>query len=444
MERLSALSYAFLAAEDVDPGASLVIGSVAVLDGPAPSVEELRTHVRERLDLAPRYRERVHRTALDLTAPRWVPDPSFDIDHHVTAAPVPGEGDDQDLAEVVGSVMSRRMDPHRALWDCHLVDGLDGGRWALIARVHHALADGLSGTALLRVLYDLDSDGDVHSGGGGVERAPAAPAVPASHTPVSRSPVALASAVVRGSLALAGALRPVRSTFLTGPLGAGRSYAWSQVSLSAGRAAAHAHGVSLNDVVLACVAGGFRELLLDAGLQPDRHALRTLVPVSSRAPGSEEHPDNRVTLLLPELPVDVSDPFERLAVVHARVAALRREHEPEMGDLVQAVAGVLPFAVVAGAERLGLGLPQRQVATVATNVPGPREALSCLGRPVLDLLPYVPLADRVRVGVAVLSYRDVMSFGVTGDAASAIDIDGLARRIAGAWTTLCLGKPIAR
>ncbi len=427
VERLSPLSYAFIAAEDADPSASLVIGSIAVIDGPAPSLRELRSHVAGRLDLAPRYRERLQRSLLDLRAPGWTPDRGFDLHRHVGLLRVAAPGGPRELAATIGEVMSLRMERDRALWDVWLVDGLADGRWAVVCRVHHALADGISGTALLQVLYDQEPAPDT---------APVSPPAVGVRRSPWLSPRALATTMVRGSAALVATLRPVASTPLTGPIGPARSYAWSQVSLAVGKQVAHARGVSLNDVVLACVAAGFRDLLLTAGLQPDEHALRTLVPVSSHAATADAPPDNLVTLLLPDLPVEVDDPLERLAQVHARVTALRASREPEVGVLLQDLARAVPFAALSRAERWGLRLPQRQIATVATNVPGPRRPLTCLGRPVVDLLPYVPLADRVRVGVAVLSYGDTMAFGVTGDTAAGHDLDALAGAIAASWEEL--------
>jgi diacylglycerol O-acyltransferase len=141
-------------------------------------------------------------------------------------------------------------------------------------------------------------------------------------------------------------------------------------------------GVTVNDIVLSAISGGLRELLLERGRQPDAHALRTLLPVSSRAPGPAGHPGNEVTLMLSMLPVEHDDPVARVLAVHERVAGLRRAHEPEAGVVLQALAGLVPFPVLDRGLRWGLRLPQQQISTVTTNVPGPRTPLTCLGRPV--------------------------------------------------------------
>lgn len=190
-----------------------------------------------------------------------------------------------------------------------------------------------------------------------------------------------------------------------------------------------AHGVSVNDVALAAVTGGFRQLLESRGETPDAHAVRTLVPVSTRAPGEESIPDNRVSLMLPYLPVEIADPVERLQAVHGRIRALANSHEPQAGGAVTTLAGFGPFAPVAWGIRMGLRFPQQQIATVTTNVPGPRETLFALGREVQELLPYVPIADRVRIGVAIFSYRDALAFGLTGDYETAGDLQVFAQGI---------------
>ena len=148
-----------------------------------------------------------------------------------------------------------------------------------------------------------------------------------------------------------------------------------------------------------------------------------------QAPGEESIPDNRVSLMLPYLPVDVADPVERLKTVRRRIRELKYTHEPEAGGSLTSLAELGPFAAVSGGIRLGLRFPQRQIATVTTNVPGPRETLYALGRELQELLPYVPIADGVRIGVAIFSYRDTLTFGLTGDYENARDLDVLADAI---------------
>jgi WS/DGAT/MGAT family acyltransferase len=239
-----------------------------------------------------------------------------------------------------------------------------------------------------------------------------------------------------GLLTMTGALRPVRHTSLTGHLEGSRRYTWTDISLDDVRTVRARYGVTVNDVALAAVTGGFRQLLVSRGETPDAHALRSLVPVSTREPGAESIPDNRVSLMLPFLPVDVADPVERLQVVHQRVRDLRARHEPEAGGSLTTVAGYGAFLPVSWGIRLGLRLPQRQIATVTTNVPGPRQTLYALGREVQEMLPYVPIADRVRIGVAMFSYREMLTFGITADYDSAPDLQVLADGISACMAEL--------
>ncbi|MBD3945157.1 wax ester/triacylglycerol synthase family O-acyltransferase [Nocardioides ganghwensis] len=426
MERLTPLSYAFLAAEDVDPTACLVIGSLAVLDGPAPHVDELRTVVAARLPTVPRYQQRVVPDRFGLRAPSWQDDPDVDLRRHVTRRRVPAPGGRAEVASLIAEAMAERMDRDRPLWDVTVCVGLADGRWGLLSRVHHALADGVSGTGLYRVVFDSE----------------AAPDQPPPTPPGTAPGVTGGSlrAAARGVLALGTALLPVTRAGLLGPLDGTRRYAWTEVGIAETEGVRRELGVTVNDLVLAAISGGLRELLLERGRQPDAHALRTLLPVSARAPGTAGLPGNEVTLMLSMLPVELDDPVERVLQVHERVAGLRRAHEPEAGVVLQALAGLLPFPVLDRGLRWGLRLPQQQVSTVTTNVPGPRTPLTCLGRPVRQLLPVVPIADRVRLGFAVLSYGDRLAFGITADGSSTPDVDVLASKVAEAWRSL-LARP---
>jgi len=153
--------------------------------------------------------------------------------------------------------------------------------------------------------------------------------------------------------------------------------------------------------------------------------VRTLVPVSVRGPGEQGVFDNRVSLLLADLPVEVADPAERLEAVHIRMAALKASKEAEAGEAMTQVARYEPFPLLSLGLRLLFRVPQRNIVTVTTNVPGPPWPIYALGRRVLEILPYVPIATTVRLGVAVLSYCDQMTFGITGDRDSTADIDVL-------------------
>jgi diacylglycerol O-acyltransferase len=448
VERLTPLATAFLDAEDVDPRASLAIGSLAVFEGPVPTFDEFVELIAGRLPLIPRYRQRLRTVPLGLAAPSWVDDPDFDLRWHVRATALPAPGDRREIGRLISRLMSQRMDRDRPLWEYWFVEGLPDGRWALLSKVHHCVVDGVSGTDLYRLVLDpTPTPRDPVPDTWVAEPPPSLAATTARAAwELATLPVPAARAVVtsltaprrlarssaetaRGLLAIGSALRPARRTSLTGPLEGGRRYTWTDVSLDDVRAVRKAFEVTVNDVALAAVSGGFRLLLASRGEEPDAHALRSLVPVSTRQPGTESILDNRVSLMLPFLPVEQADPLERLRAVHERINNLRAWHEPEAGGVITTAAELAPFPSVTAAIRLGMRLPQRQITTVTTNVPGPRTTLYALGREACQLLPYVPIADRVRIGVAIFSYRDTLTFGITGDHDTAADLTVLAEGI---------------
>lgn len=449
MDRLTPLSVSFLDAEDVDASASLAIGSLAIFAGPAPDFDEFLTSIAERLPFLPRYRQKLRRAPFDLVAPEWVDDPDFDVHAHIRRTTVAAPAGREQIGALLSWVMARRMDRNRPLWEYWFCEGLPDGRWAVLSKLHHSLADGVSGTDL----YTLVLDPIPHPPAPPVDRWDprpvgstrlfAASAAQSMATAPRRAvkqvagllarPRVLVDALVTtadGLTHLATAARPVRATSIVGPLGGGRRYAWTETSLAVLRPLRAARGVSVNDVALAAITGGFQQLLLGRGEVLEARSVRSLVPVSTRAPGEEAITDNRVSLLLPYLPVEVVDPLERLDEVHRRVRALQASHEAEAGAVFTELAVHAPFLPVSWGVRLALLIPQRQVATVTTNVPGPRETLYSLGRELQEVLPYVPIADRVRIGIAIFSYRDSLVFGITGDYDSAPDLDVLADGIA--------------
>jgi diacylglycerol O-acyltransferase len=448
MERLTPLAAAFLDFEDVDPSASLAIGSFTVFDGPAPAFEDFLSSLEGRLPLIPRYRQRLRTVPFDLAAPAWVDDPDFDVRWHVRNTGLPSPGGPEEIGRLMSRVMSRRMDRRRPLWEYWFVEGLPDGRWGVISKLHHCLADGVSGSDLFYLVLDPTPTPRPAVPDDWVPVAPAstlaftvealrdlalAPfqgvGVAAHALRAPRRLVRTSIGTARGLLALAGATRPVHGTSLTGPVEGSRRYTWTELSLDDIRVVRKAFGATVNDVALAAVSGGFRRLLLERGEEPDPHALRSLVPVSTRAPGADSELGNQVSLLLPFLPVDEEDPRSRLAAVQARIRELRDSHEPEAGGSITSAAELGPFGPVSWLVRAGMRFPQRQVATVTTNVPGPPDTLYGLGREVVQMLPYVPIADRVRIGIVMYSYRGTLTFGLTGDYSTTPDLDVLASGI---------------
>lgn len=446
MDRMTPLDAAFLELEDDDPHASLHLGSVAVFEGPAPSYTEMLDAVAAKLPLVPRYRQKVRGVPLALAGPVWVDDAAFDLEYHVreTALPLPG-GEDE-LRRLLGRLMSTRLDRDRPLWEIWMVTGLADDCWALVCKIHHCMVDGISGTDLLAVL--LDRSPKPHPSPvydeWDPEPEPSTTALLAdAMLERIRQPLAAGRETLRLaarpwlSLARLGktahgltgfgmGLRPTPASSLCGPLGTPRCYAWARADLDDVRTIRHAFGGTVNDVVLTAITAGLRALLESRGETPVAHSVRTLVPVSVRTPDARGRLDNRVSAMLADLPVEVGDPIARLRETRYRLIRLKLSGEAVAGETVTAIARYLPFDVVRLGERLAFRyFPQHFLTTVTTNVPGPSFPLYARGRRMIEAFPYVPIADRVRIGIAIFSYCGHLTFGVTVDRKSTPDVDVL-------------------
>jgi WS/DGAT/MGAT family acyltransferase len=218
-----------------------------------------------------------------------------------------------------------------------------------------------------------------------------------------------------------GLVRRTPPSSLNGPIGPHRRWSWARSQLSDVKAIRGALGGTVNDVVLACITNGFRRLLLARGEPIDR-VVRTMVPVSVRAPGERGTYNNRVSAMFAELPVGIEDPRERLDAIRTQMEGLKESRQAVAGEVLTSLSGFAPPMLLALGERVATRVPQRNVNTVTTNVPGPQFPLYAAGRRLLEAFPYVPLGGRVRVGVAIFSYDGALNFGVTGDYDSAADV----------------------
>src|SRR5271165_5359992 len=448
MDKLSPLDAAFVDAEDQDLNTSMAIASIAVFEGPPPSQEEFLAFLAGRLPRVPRYRQKLRTVPFRLGPPVWVDDPHFDLGYHVRRTALPRPGGDQQLAELMARVMSQRLDRDHPLWEYWVVEGLAQHRWALISKVHHCMVDGVSGTDLYRVIFDFSpepvpsaaDDRPVSPEPSPVELAAQAAldnvALPARDvlalTSAAGDPggaIHQAADTVRAVAKLAPALWPVTGSSLSGPIGQQRRYTWARASLNDVKQIKRELGGTVNDVVLAAISGGFRALLLARGEQPGPHMVRSLVPVSVRAPGEENIYENRVSAVLADLPVHIPDPVERLAVVRAELQSLKASKEAMVGEALTSLGRFTPFPLASWWVRLAFGLPQREIVTVTTNVPGPGQPLYGVGRRLLEIIPYVPIATTVRIGVSIFTYCGNVTFGITGDYAANPDLDVLAHSI---------------
>ncbi|HEY1324157.1 MAG TPA: wax ester/triacylglycerol synthase family O-acyltransferase, partial [Streptosporangiaceae bacterium] len=421
------------------------IGSVAVFDGPAPTRADLIRLIEAKLPRVPRFRQVVQAAPFQVLRPVWSDDQEFAVRHHVRHASVAPPGGPEQLQVMAARLFALPLDRHRPLWQEWLLDGLEGGRWAIVSKIHPCMADGIGGNDPVTLVFDTDPD----------ERVPeTAPWVPAPRPSLAELAADdLRDAVTRplrqlaevpGLFLRAGPedvldygrglgraaldLAEPSAFFLNGPIGPHRRWTWTTVDLADLKRVRAAYGGTINDVVLAVITGAFRDLLAHRGELAYGPVLRSLVPVSVRRPGEDDVVTNRVSAVLANLPVGEADPVRRLGLIRQEMDQLKHTHQAVsvevLTGMLDLVHGAAPMWLALGT-RAAFGLRQPLVQTVTTNVPGPRRPLYVLGRPLTELHPYVPIGDAVRISVAILSYLDCVSFGITADYESVPDLDVL-------------------
>ena len=448
MEHLSTLDAGFLEAEDSDRHVSLAVGGVSIIQGPMPDYESLAEGIAERVLAVPRFRQVLRTHVLDLGPPEWVEDPYLDVTHHIHRAALPHPGDDGALFRFAADVMERRLDRERPLWECWIIEGLAEGRWAILMKIHHCIADGI---ATMHMFSGLADGGEGDTFATKIRAAKERTSTPFRLPTVSLNPLnwvsgmwhmannatSAAALAIEGALQITGGLlRPAAPSSLAGPITTMRRYSAARVRLADIAEICRKSDVTLNDVALAAITDSFRAALLRRGEQPRRTSLRTLVPVSIRSDDAMDTADNRVSIMLPFLPVDVADPIDQLQAVHRRLNRAKASGQRQAGGIFVSAVNVVPFPLTAWAVRALTRLPQRGVVTLATNVPGPRQRLRIMGREVICVLPIPPIALQLRTGIAIVSYVDELVFGITADFDAAPDVDELARGIERAVTRL--------
>jgi diacylglycerol O-acyltransferase / wax synthase len=441
MEHLSALDASFLEAEDSDPHVNLAIAGVSIVAGPVPRHDQLVSAFAERVAEIPRCTQVLRIHPLDLGSPEWVDDPHFDISHHVHRVALPEPGDDAELFKMIATVMQHRLDRERPLWECWIIEGLTDNRWAILMKLHHCIADGIATTQMLAKLSDSGS-GDTFAKKIRAAKEPDRPVLslpPIDMNPLTwlgglwRTAITAATAAEHAAVGVAeltaGLLSAPPASSLTGPVTTLRRYSAARVRLADMEKVSRAFDVTLNDVALAAITSSYRSVLLSRGEQPHHDSLRTLVPVSVRSMKNLHQTDNRVSAMLPLLPIDESDPVKQLELVHSRLTMTKDSGQREGATAFLSAMNSVPFTFSAWTIRLLTRLPQHAVTALATNVPGPRARQKLMGRAVLEILPVPPIALQLRTGIAMVSYADSFIFGITGDHDTAPDIDQLARGI---------------
>ena len=449
MDRMSPLDAAFFFNES--RRTPLHIASVSVLEGPAPGLGELTALALAKLEQLPRYRQRVRTAPLGIGRPFWADDERFDLTYHLHQATLPAPGGPGEFRETASRILAQPLDMRRSPWEIWLVDGLAEDRWALVTKVHHCVVDGVGAADMMTTLFDLEPT---------PRKEPVPQPWQPEHAPsrVSLLGGALRDAVseplngltglirglggrpdIRGFLAgLSRSLEPAaRATpgSLNRPIGRHRRWAELTADLAETKAIRSALGGTVNDVVLAAAAHGLRELLATRDDLTDTTVVRALVPVSVR--GEDEHGvlTNRVSAVIVDLPCHEPDPVRRLHLIRDQTDDLKHTHQAAGGDLLIRIAGLAP-ALLSLESRAAMAIATPLFQTVVTNIPGPRFPLYVLGRRVIGLYPYVPIAAGAHASIGVVSYLGRLYFGITGDFDSASDLDVLGKGIEAGFTEL--------
>ena len=443
-DRLSALDVSFLYLEE--PTTPMHVGGVAVFQPPAEGFDYdlLVALIEHRINLVPRYRQKIKWVPGHVASPVWVDDADFDVTFHVRRSALPRPGSDAQLRELVGRLMSRRLDRSRPLWEMYLVEGLEGGRIAVITKTHHAMVDGISAVDIGQVILDVtptprEVPGDLwmpqpEPGAIGLLVDAVADVVrrPTAVLDSVRLGVLDAQATVGrvlgalGGLAAAArvAARPAPDSPLNVPIGEQRRFGVSRTELDDYKRVRKAHGGTVNDVVLATVAGALRNWLLSRGESvTGRTTIRAMVPVSVRTGSEQGTLGNRVSSYLVDLPVGEPDPVVRLSQVSFAMKAHKDSGQSVGADAIVALSGFAPPTLHALGARVANGISRRLFNVVITNVPGPQFPLYAGGAQMLEMFPVVPLAKGQGLCIGLTSYNGGVFYGLNADRDVMPDVD---------------------
>ncbi len=451
------------------------VGGLTLLEGPPPPLEEFLEQIRKRLHLVPRYRHKLAHThtALDSGRPVWVDDPSFNLEYHVRHTALPAPGDWEQLCNLTARIFSQQLDRSKPLWEMWLIEGLSpnlggGGRpaagrggprgegFALISKTHHSLIDGIAGIDLATVLFDLSPEPPPvrHSGKAWQpHREPstlellAAGAKGALRVGVELAAGA-ADALAHPDRALANAreaaegvgeivwavLNPAPATPLNVDIGPHRRFLGVGSALEDFKIVKNAFGCTVNDVVLAVVAGALRDFMIARGVRTEGLELRALVPVSVRADDEHQQLGNRIVAMRGPLPVYIPDPVQRLLFVKREMDGLKESKQALGAEVIAGAQNFAPPTILAQASRLNFST--RLFNLIVTNVPGPQFPLYVLGRKMLEAYPVAFLPQHHALAIAIMSYNGQMNFGLLGDLDAMDDLDQFGESIAAELATL--------
>ncbi len=450
-DQLTALDATFLELEQADESALMHIGGAMLFEPESsrgvPTIDDLRTHLRKRMGLLPRYRQKLGSARTGrFSWPYWEDDERFEIEAHVRHATLPSPGGEAELLDWISDYYSHRLDRNRPLWELVLLDGLADGRWALVSKTHHCLVDGVGSVGVMEVVF-------------GDEPVPAAenghPVVAdgGRNLPISHPPAPVRQATDAGLTAVRHGVHAVihprealersrevidllirdevfgaPSSSLNVPIGATRRLAAFRADVQELQEIRAALGGKLNDVVLCVATGGLRALLLARGEEPPRHGLRAMVPVNIRTESDNGELGNRISSLFVELPVAEPDPLRRYELVQAEAQARKDSGQAYGGSVLIGLTELAPPILHVSLAR---SLYAKRLFNITiTNVPGSPEPVHVFDSRLVDVIPLVPLAAEHALGIAVLSHAGQLTFGLCADRASVPDLEVLEQGIA--------------
>jgi diacylglycerol O-acyltransferase len=445
LDRLTSIDASFLHQEG--PTTHMHIGGVATFAGSPPSEDEFLAHIERRLSLVPRYRQKIVAPPLGLGRQRWVDDPHFRLDYHVRRTGLPRPGSEPELRRLAARVFSQALDRNRPLWEMWLVERLGGERFALISKTHHALVDGVSGVDLLTMLFDIEPQPRSiprttwHPRPEPTSVELAATAVQGWVRRVAELPLQAAAAagdpgrfaartreVAEGVAELAWtSMHSCPDTPLNVPITPHRRLEFFAAALDDFKLVKNELGGTVNDVVLAAVAGGLAHFFAHRGMRTDDIELNACVPVSTRASGESDALGNQITQLIVGLPIYLDDPVERLARVRAEMADVKESRLAVGAKAIAAAQDFAPPTILAQASRLNFS--NRLYNLLVTNVPGPQLPIYLLGRPMQSVHPVAFLAGERALAIGVVSYNGAVNFGLIADRDAVPDLDVIARGI---------------
>lgn len=465
MDRLTSFDTSFLANEKSN--GHMAIGAVLVCAGDPPSHEDFAAHIRSRLHLLPRLRQRLAFPPLRLGTPFWIDDRDFDLANHVRRATLPAPGDDAQFHELVGEVLSPPLDRSRPLWELVLVEGFDEHRFAIVYKTHHALADGFSAVDIGTLLFDVEprfepvreeerwEPHEQPSAAALVARAIAGVGETAGRMVrwlgnAIRRPGHAGKRAVDGLIGLWevtwNLAKPAPKVPLNVEIGPARSFSWAGFALGDVKLIKNALGATVNDVILAATSGALRRWLHDREVPTEEGMeLKALVPVSIRTKNEQGELGNRLTAMRGPLPVGVADPVERLGVVHREMEELKSSKQPLGAEAIWGLndwfRDFAPPLLLAPTAKINFST--RLFNLLVTNFPGPQIPLYVLGRELTGVFPVGFLARRHALAIAIISYNGQVGFGILADRASMPDAERLSAYLDEAVAELLAAARIA-